>query len=192
MQAIVSLLLLQVYLASWSVVAVCLFCLPFVAGWCLVLFPQVKILRRFAWWILSSAVVAPCSPVCFAPWSWMLVLVLCLRCYGSCFPWLLHCSVVCVAYGSCYPWLLLTAVLGVAAIWSLVCNALSFLKMAGCHPWLLSFYASVYWSVPMATNSHVGCSVGLLLLCCYICNRGAWWSMFWWHLCHLCWVNVVC
>jgi hypothetical protein len=67
MQVIVSLLLLQVYLASWFVVAVCLFCLPFVAGWCLVLFPQVKILRRFAWWILSFAVVASCSPVCFAP-----------------------------------------------------------------------------------------------------------------------------
>jgi hypothetical protein len=58
MQAIVSLLLLQVYLASWSAVVVCLVCLPFVAGWCLILFPQVKILRRFAWWILSSAVAA--------------------------------------------------------------------------------------------------------------------------------------
>jgi hypothetical protein len=44
----------------------------------------------------------------------------------------------------------------------------------------------------MATITHAACSVGLLLLCCHICNRGASWSMFWWHYCHHCRVLQVC
>jgi len=88
-----SLLLLQVHLASWSAVAVCLSCLPFVAGLFLVLFPQVKLLGRIAWWMLSSFVPASCSLVCF-------------------------CS-VCVAMAAVIPDCFI-AVLGVAAICSLV------------------------------------------------------------------------
>jgi hypothetical protein len=79
-------------------------------------------------------------------------------------------------------------VLGVTVICSLVAMRHPFWRWLDvynvvCHPWLLSLvYACVSWSVPVAANSHARCYVGLLLLCCYICNRGAWWSMFWWHL----------
>jgi len=63
-QALLSLLFLQVHLASWSAVAVCLSCLPFVAGLVLVLFPQVKLLGQIDWWMLPPFVTASCSLVC--------------------------------------------------------------------------------------------------------------------------------
>ncbi|KAL9371901.1 hypothetical protein Peur_037041 [Populus x canadensis] len=66
------------------------FCLSFLY---LVLFPQAKLLGRFAWWMLSSFVPASCNLVCF-------------------------CS-VCVAMAAVFPGYSI-AVLGVAVIYSLV------------------------------------------------------------------------
>ncbi|KAG6741618.1 hypothetical protein POTOM_054892 [Populus tomentosa] len=87
-----------------------------------------------------------------------------------------HCSALCIA-----------------AICNLNCRVLPFLKLArllaviasldslSCH-----YITCIYWSVSVAAITYVACSVGLLLLCCYFCNRGASWSMFWCHCCHHC------
>jgi hypothetical protein len=84
---------------------------------------QVKIIRCFAWWKLSS-VASPYNIVCSAPWSWLLVLLLYLLLV------LLACFWIFVAYGCCNPWLLLIAVLVRWSRWDskLCCCWLVFLQ----------------------------------------------------------------
>jgi len=85
---------------------------------------QVKIIRCFAWWKLSS-VASPYNIVCSAPWSWLLVLLLYLLLV------LLACFWIFVAYGCCNPWLLLIAVLVRWSRWDskLCCCWLVFLQV---------------------------------------------------------------
>jgi hypothetical protein len=88
----------------------------------------------------------------------------------------------------------------IAAICSLDCIVLPSLKLAGflcCtdyQPWLpylitiLPVFVGVCpWQPSLLQR------VLLVCFCCVaICNRGASWSMFWWHCCHHCRVLQVC